>query len=153
MWSKLWKAEPHRIQFLIQSFYEVLPSSINLFSWGLIDTLAYPLYDKKRGSLDIKLLLKPWERDLSVVPRPGAKGHLVHLVQSWHRSHQHRDLSEQAPAASTALDRICQGCRETTKVQEPSRGTSGNSPVLAAKGRPVIAAQIPRNHRHDHAKA
>ncbi len=37
-WPDLWKAEPHRIKFLIQSVYDVLPSPTNLFSWGLTES-------------------------------------------------------------------------------------------------------------------
>lgn len=47
-WSELWKVKSHRIQFLIQSGYDVLPSPTNLFSWGLIDTPAYPQCQKRR---------------------------------------------------------------------------------------------------------
>lgn len=50
-WTDLWKAEPHQIQFLIKSVYDVLPSPTNLFSWGLIDTPAC-LLCQKRGSLE-----------------------------------------------------------------------------------------------------
>ncbi|KAK7889536.1 hypothetical protein WMY93_025096 [Mugilogobius chulae] len=37
-WADLWKFEPHRIKFLIQSVYDVLPTPSNLFRWGLVDT-------------------------------------------------------------------------------------------------------------------
>ncbi len=76
---------------------------------------------------------------LLVAPRIGTKGH--------RRNPQHRDLSQQAPAASTALNRICQATTE----QELGGGTSGNSLRLASKVLPGKAAQIPRNHRHNHA--
>ncbi len=50
-WTELWKAEPYRIQFLIQSVYDVVSSPTNLFSWGLKDTPAC-LLCQKRGSLE-----------------------------------------------------------------------------------------------------
>ncbi len=50
-WTELWKAEPYRIQFLIQSVCDVLSSPNNLFSWGLKDTPAC-LLCQKRGSLE-----------------------------------------------------------------------------------------------------
>ncbi|XP_062387675.1 uncharacterized protein LOC134076569 [Sardina pilchardus] len=50
-WAELWKAEPHRIRFLIQSVYDTLPSPSNLFCWGLAETPACPLC-QRRGSLE-----------------------------------------------------------------------------------------------------
>ncbi|XP_034552669.1 LOW QUALITY PROTEIN: uncharacterized protein LOC117822130 [Notolabrus celidotus] len=50
-WTKLWKAEPHRIKFLIQAVYDVLPSPSNLFSWGMVESPACPLC-LKRGTLE-----------------------------------------------------------------------------------------------------
>lgn len=38
-WSELWRSKPHRIKFLIQSVYDVLPSPSNLFRWGLDSTM------------------------------------------------------------------------------------------------------------------
>lgn len=32
-WAELWKAEPFRIKFLVQSVYDVLPSPANLHTW------------------------------------------------------------------------------------------------------------------------
>lgn len=29
LWAELWKVEPHQVQFLIQSAYDVLPSPTN----------------------------------------------------------------------------------------------------------------------------
>ncbi|XP_070689483.1 uncharacterized protein [Pempheris klunzingeri] len=37
-WAELWRAEPLRTKFLIQSVYDVLPSPANLHTWGLADT-------------------------------------------------------------------------------------------------------------------
>lgn len=33
-WSELWKSEPERLKFLIQSVHDVLPSLSNLHSWA-----------------------------------------------------------------------------------------------------------------------
>ena len=53
-WAELWKAEPHRIKFLIQAVYDVLPSPSNLHTWGLAETPACPLCSK-RGTLELIL--------------------------------------------------------------------------------------------------
>lgn len=50
-WAELWRAEPLRIRFLIQSVYDVLPSPSNLFCWGKVETPACPLC-QGRGSLE-----------------------------------------------------------------------------------------------------
>ncbi|XP_039504261.1 uncharacterized protein LOC120460516 [Pimephales promelas] len=50
-WAELWKAEPHHFKFLVQSVYDVLPSPANLFTWGLVDSPACQLC-QKRGSLE-----------------------------------------------------------------------------------------------------
>ena len=50
-WTDLWRAEPHRIKFLVQAVYDVLPSPSNLHCWGLADTPACPLCQKK-GTLE-----------------------------------------------------------------------------------------------------
>ena len=50
-WAELLKAEPHRIKFLIQEVYDVLPSPSNLHTWGLAETPACPLCSK-RGTLE-----------------------------------------------------------------------------------------------------
>ncbi|KAJ8014697.1 hypothetical protein DPEC_G00018340 [Dallia pectoralis] len=50
-WAELWKAERHRIRFLIQAVYDVLPSPSNLFSWGLVESPACILC-LKRGTLE-----------------------------------------------------------------------------------------------------
>ncbi|XP_073696141.1 uncharacterized protein [Garra rufa] len=50
-WTELWKAEPYRIKFLIQAVYDVLPSPSNLFSWGMVETPACPLC-QRRGTLE-----------------------------------------------------------------------------------------------------
>ena len=50
-WADLWRAEPHRIKFLVQAVYDVLPSPSNLHSWGLVDTPACPLCQGK-GTLE-----------------------------------------------------------------------------------------------------
>ena len=46
-WAELWKAEPHRIKFLIQAVYDVLPCPSNLHTWGLAETPACPLCSKR----------------------------------------------------------------------------------------------------------
>ncbi|XP_028292553.1 uncharacterized protein LOC114455485 [Gouania willdenowi] len=50
-WTELWKAEPHRIKFLIQAVYDVLPSPSNLCIWGKAETPACPLC-QRRGTLE-----------------------------------------------------------------------------------------------------
>ena len=45
-WAELWKAEPHRIKFLIQAVYDVLPSPSNLHTWGIAETPVFPLCSK-----------------------------------------------------------------------------------------------------------
>ena len=49
-WAELWKAESHRIKFLFQAAYNVLPTT-NLHTWGLGETPACPLCSK-RGTLE-----------------------------------------------------------------------------------------------------
>lgn len=63
-WSELWKAEPHRIKFLIQAVYDVLLSPSNLFIWGKVETPACPLC-QRRGTL---------EHILSCCPKALGKG-------------------------------------------------------------------------------
>lgn len=50
-WTELWRAEPLRIKFLIQSVYDVLPSPSNLFLWGKSETPACTLC-QGRGTLE-----------------------------------------------------------------------------------------------------
>ncbi|KAK0152038.1 hypothetical protein N1851_006609 [Merluccius polli] len=50
-WAELWKAEPLRIKFFVQSIYDVLPSPANLHTWGLEDTPECKLC-QKRGTLE-----------------------------------------------------------------------------------------------------
>ncbi|XP_075313231.1 uncharacterized protein LOC142373743 [Odontesthes bonariensis] len=50
-WSELWKAEPLRIKFLIQSVYDVLPSPSNLFLWGKVEAPSCTLC-QGRGTLE-----------------------------------------------------------------------------------------------------
>lgn len=51
MWGDLWWAEPHRIKFLVQAVYDVLPSPSNLHTWGLVDTPGCALCQRK-GTLE-----------------------------------------------------------------------------------------------------
>ncbi|XP_076844394.1 uncharacterized protein LOC143489330 [Brachyhypopomus gauderio] len=46
-WPELWRLEPLHIKFLIQSVYDVLPSPTNLKCWGLADTAACQLCQKR----------------------------------------------------------------------------------------------------------
>ena len=50
-WAELWKAEPHRVKFLVQAVYDILPSPSNLHIWGLSETPSCPLCSK-RGTLE-----------------------------------------------------------------------------------------------------
>lgn len=36
--ANLWKAKPHRVKFLIQGVYNMLPNPSNLFTWGKVET-------------------------------------------------------------------------------------------------------------------
>ena len=49
-WADMWRAEPHRIKFLIQAVYDVLPSPSNLHTWGKVETPACALC-QRRGTL------------------------------------------------------------------------------------------------------
>ena len=46
-WPELWRLEPQHIKFHIQSVYDVLPSPTNLQRWGLADTAACQLCQKR----------------------------------------------------------------------------------------------------------
>lgn len=50
-WGELWRAEPQRVRFLIQSVYDTLPSPSNLFCWGKSETPACTLC-QGRGTLE-----------------------------------------------------------------------------------------------------
>ena len=50
-WSNIWKADFHRIRFLVQAVYDVLPSPANLHVWGKTDTPSCPQCSG-RGSLE-----------------------------------------------------------------------------------------------------
>ena len=50
-WAELWRAEPLRTKFLIQSVYDVLPSPANLHTWGLADTPDCKLC-QRRGTME-----------------------------------------------------------------------------------------------------
>ncbi|KAI2644199.1 Renalase [Labeo rohita] len=63
-WSELWRSEPARLKFLIQSVYDVLPSPANLHCWGLAEAPSCPLCPA-RGSL---------EHILSCCPKALGKG-------------------------------------------------------------------------------
>ncbi|KAL7880337.1 hypothetical protein SRHO_G00025910 [Serrasalmus rhombeus] len=52
-WTGIWKAEPHRIKFLIQAVYDVLPSPSNLHTWGIAETPACPLCSKRGNQAHI----------------------------------------------------------------------------------------------------
>ncbi len=58
-WSKLWRAEPYRIKFLIWSVYDVLPSPTNLFCWGKVEMPACLLCQGR----------ETWEHILSTCPK------------------------------------------------------------------------------------
>ena len=50
-WSNIWKADFHRIRFLVQAVYDVLPSPANLHVWGKTETPSCPRCSG-RGSLE-----------------------------------------------------------------------------------------------------
>ena len=50
-WNDLWKFEPLRIEFLLRSVYDLLPSPANFCRWTLTDNLACPLCER-RDTLD-----------------------------------------------------------------------------------------------------
>ncbi|XP_033747101.1 uncharacterized protein LOC117332324 [Pecten maximus] len=45
-WSDIWKLEPCRIQFLLRSVYDVLPTPTNLHRWGMTETPNCSLCDR-----------------------------------------------------------------------------------------------------------
>jgi hypothetical protein len=45
-WSEIWRMEPLRIQFLLRSVYDLLPTPANLCRWGLTESALCPLCDK-----------------------------------------------------------------------------------------------------------
>ena len=45
-WSDIWKHDPSRIQFLVRSVYDLLPSPTNLLMWNLSDDPSCPLCKK-----------------------------------------------------------------------------------------------------------
>nr|XP_034331688.1 uncharacterized protein LOC117690947 [Crassostrea gigas] len=46
-WNDIWSMEPNRLQFLLRSVYDVLPSPTNLAVWGLSDDLNCKLCGKQ----------------------------------------------------------------------------------------------------------
>jgi hypothetical protein len=50
-WNEIWKFEPLRLQFLLRSVYDLLPSPANLHRWSLTENPDCPLC-KKRGTLE-----------------------------------------------------------------------------------------------------
>ncbi|XP_060062635.1 uncharacterized protein LOC132543183 [Ylistrum balloti] len=44
-WADIWKLEPCRIQFLLRSVYDVLPTPTNLHRWGMTENPNCPLCD------------------------------------------------------------------------------------------------------------
>ncbi|KAI4901998.1 hypothetical protein NFI96_003044 [Prochilodus magdalenae] len=57
-WNDIWKAEPQRIKFMIQTVYDLLPSPANLHSWGKSDLPICPLCPG-RGTLEHILSSSP----------------------------------------------------------------------------------------------
>lgn len=94
-WTELWRSEPHRIKFLIQSVYDVLPSPSNLFRWGLAENPLCPLC-QRAGSL---------EHILSCCPRALGDGRY-----RWRHDQVLRVIAE---AISTGIS--------TSKDQQPTR--------------------------------
>ncbi|XP_060076611.1 uncharacterized protein LOC132556244 [Ylistrum balloti] len=45
-WADIWKLEPCRIQFLLRSVYNVLPTPTNLHRWGMTENPNCPLCDQ-----------------------------------------------------------------------------------------------------------
>lgn len=46
-WSEIWHSDASRIKFLVQSVYDVLPSSANLHIWGMSESPSCPLCSRK----------------------------------------------------------------------------------------------------------
>ncbi|XP_062872774.1 uncharacterized protein LOC134334411 [Trichomycterus rosablanca] len=46
-WPELWRLEPQHLKFLILSVYDVLPSPTNLQRWGMADTAACQLCERR----------------------------------------------------------------------------------------------------------
>lgn len=94
-WTELWKSEPVRLKFLIQSVYDVLPSPSNLYTWGLAETPTCPLCPA-HGSL---------EHILSCCPKALGEGRYT-----W----RHNQVLK------VVADTICTAIRES-KHQVPAR--------------------------------
>lgn len=61
-WSDLWRAEPQRLKFLVQSVYDVLPTPSNLHCWGIAKAPACPLCSRPvHSSISSAAARKPWE--------------------------------------------------------------------------------------------
>ncbi|XP_074527636.1 uncharacterized protein LOC141791255 [Halichoeres trimaculatus] len=111
-WAELWRAEPLRIRFLIQSVYDVLPSPSNLFCWGKVETPACPLC-QGRGSL---------EHILSSCPRALGDGR--------YRWRHDQVLKAVAESINAAID-------QSRRLQPPTRAIpfvkAGEQPPLSRK--------------------
>ncbi|XP_029943214.1 uncharacterized protein LOC115385372 [Salarias fasciatus] len=85
-WPELWRLEPQHIKFLIQSVYDVLPSPTNLQRWGLANTAACQLC-QRRATL---------EHILSCCPKALGEGRY-----RWHHDQVLRALADTLSTAMT----------------------------------------------------
>ena len=60
-WSELWRSDPTRIRFLVQSTYNVLPSPVNLYLWKLADS---PICQLCQGNGTLEHILSSCPRAL-----------------------------------------------------------------------------------------
>ncbi|XP_076860736.1 uncharacterized protein LOC143513938 [Brachyhypopomus gauderio] len=113
-WTELWKLEPARLKFLIQSVYDVLPSPTNLHCWGLAEKPLCSLCHG-RGSL---------EHILSCCPKALGEGRYT-----WRHDQVLKAVS----------DTICTRIQQT-KCQLPGRH---NITFIRAGEKPQVAHKAP----------
>ena len=58
-WSDIWHTDTSQLKFLVQSVYDVLPSSVNLFTWSKSGIPSFPLCARK-GTLKHIMSACPW---------------------------------------------------------------------------------------------
>ncbi|KAI4885725.1 hypothetical protein NFI96_026178, partial [Prochilodus magdalenae] len=126
-WAELWKVEPHHFKFLVLSVYDVLPSPANLFTWGLVDSPACQLC-QKRGTL---------EHILSCCSKALGEGRYC-----WRHNQVLRAVA----------DSICTGINNS-KRQHPSKCTIASpSPQARPGGVVLVELTVPWEDQMEEAK-
>ncbi len=143
-WSELWREEPLRIKFLIQSVYDVLPSPANLHCWGMASTPACQLC-QKRGTL---------EHILSACPKALGEGRyrwrhdqvlrsLANTISTAIQESKHQHAPRQYISFIRAGEKSCQ--------RVGSVGGFLPVHVIEAPGRPRETAKVPSQHCNHYA--